>query len=204
MKKRIIAVFGGSFNPPLNSHFEIAKKVCEEFKNVEKIIFVPVSTNYTKAELIKNEYRYEMLKLGCQNQPNFEVSDIELKNEKKPYTIDTLDYIKEQYKGYDIYFIVGTDNLKELDTWHEAEKLVEKYKFFVVERNNDKFEDIIEKNIFLKNHKNSFILLKNIERIPLSSSQIRKMIKNGEDVNGYLPESILKYIEKKFLYKQMN
>ena len=46
--KNIIAVFGGSFNPPLNSHFSLGQQIVNEYENVDKVLFVPVSTSYAK------------------------------------------------------------------------------------------------------------------------------------------------------------
>ena len=79
---KVIVVFGGSFNPPLNSHFSLAEQIISEYKNVEKVIFVPVSEKYEKEGLLNNKYRYEMLKCVCDKNEKFEVSDIELRKEK--------------------------------------------------------------------------------------------------------------------------
>ena len=73
LKNKTIAVFGGSFNPPLNSHFSIAEQIIEEYKNIEKIVFVPVSKAYKKSNLIENEHRYNMLKLVCDKNNKFSV-----------------------------------------------------------------------------------------------------------------------------------
>ena len=201
MGNRIIAIFGGSFNPPIISHFSLAEQILENYKNVEKIIFLPVNANYNKSGLIENEYRYEMLKLGCKNQPNFEVLDIELKNEAQAYTIDTLNQIQKMYKDKEIYFILGTDNLKQLEHWNKSEQLVKKYKFYVLQRDDDIFENIIENSTFLKENKKAFINLENIKRITLSSSLIRGKIINGEDTKGLIPEEIEEYIKNNNLYK---
>lgn len=75
----VIVVFVGSFNPPLNSHFSLAEQIISEYKNVEKVIFVPVSEKYEKAGLLNDKYRYEMLKCVCDKNEKFEVSDIELR-----------------------------------------------------------------------------------------------------------------------------
>ena len=77
-KNDTVVIFGGSFNPPLNSHFSIAEHVLNEYKNVEKIIFVPVNTNYNKKGLIKSEHRYNMLKKVTDKNNKFEVSDIDI------------------------------------------------------------------------------------------------------------------------------
>jgi len=47
-EKKILAIFGGSFNPPLNSHFSLAQQIVNEYENIEKVIFVPVNSKYEK------------------------------------------------------------------------------------------------------------------------------------------------------------
>ena len=202
MQKKIIAVFGGSFNPPIISHFLLAKEILKKCIKVEKIIFVPVSIKYNKNGLIENKYRYEMLKLGCKNEPNLEVLDIELKNNVQLSTLDTLNKIKEMYEDKEIYFIIGTDNLKQLKTWNKAEELVKKYKFFVLQRDNDIVEEIIEQDMFLKQNKQAFINLKNIEKIDLSSTMVREKIQKGENTKGLIPDEIEKYIKENKLYRE--
>ena len=202
MDKKIIAVFGGSFNPPINSHIMLAKQVLRKCSNIEKLIFMPVSTKYRKVNLVNDKDRYNMLKLICEDEEKIEVSDIELKSKKQPYTIETLDLLKKQYKEqFDIYFIMGTDNLKELETWKEPERLLKEYKIIVLERNEDKVEEIIENISILRKYKESIIVLKGIDRIKLSSTMVREKIKNNENVKEYVPKNVLEYIEKNNLYK---
>ena len=156
MQKKVIAVFGGSFNPPINSHIILAKQIIEKCNAIKKLIFVPVSTKYQKLELASDEHRYNMLKIICENEDKLEVSDIELKQDKQLYTIETLDLIKEQYgKEYDICFIMGTDNLKEIETWENPERLLKDYKIVVLERDNDKLENIIANSTLLIKNKES-------------------------------------------------
>lgn len=106
MIKKQIVMFGGSFNPPLNSHFSLAQQILNENNQVEKIIFIPVNSKYEKADLIDNEHRYEMLKLVCDKNEQFEVSRIEIDSTRPLYTIETLQKLKEQYQDYDIAFMI--------------------------------------------------------------------------------------------------
>ena len=146
MNKKVIAVFGGSFNPPINSHTLLAKQIIEKCDIVEKLIFVPVSTKYQKSKLVSDEHRYNMLKLICENEDKLEVSDIELIQNKQLYTIETLDLLQEEYvEEYEIWFVMGTDNLKEIDTWNNPERLLKEYKIIVLEREEDRLEDLIKK-----------------------------------------------------------
>ena len=204
MNKKVIAVFGGSFNPPINSHTNLAKQIIEKCSNVEKLIFVPVSTKYQKSKLASDEHRYNMLKLICENEDKLEVSNIELIQDKQLYTIETLDLLKKQYgESYEIYFVMGTDNLKEVDTWNSPERLLKEYKIIVLERENDKLEEVIQKNKLLEKYKKSLIKIEGIDKIFLSSTMIRDKIKNGENVEKFINEKVLEYIEKNNLYKNM-
>ena len=54
MNKKAIALFCGSFNPPLFSHFALAEQILNKYNKIEKIIFVPVSHKYNKKGLISD------------------------------------------------------------------------------------------------------------------------------------------------------
>mgnify|MGYP000330866411 FL=1 len=201
MQNKGIAIFGGSFNPPLNSHLELAKQVIKNLCNIEKVIFVPVSTKYNrKNNLTEDAYRYKMLKLMCNGEEKLEVSDVELSYGRQLYTIETLDIFKNEYPEYDIYFIMGTDNLKDLHTWKEPERILKNYKIIVLERNEDNLEKIIEEDKLLRDNKKALIIAKKIKSIKLSSTIIREKIKNGEEVDVFLKKEVLEYINKNGLY----
>lgn len=202
MKK--IIVFGGAFNPPLNSHFSLAEQIVNEYENVEKIIFVPVNSKYQKSEaLLSNEHRYNMLKLVCEQNENFEVSDIELKSDRPLYTIETLNILQKQYPNNEIVFTTGTDNLREFDTWHEAEQIVKNFKILVLERDEDSMDDIIALNSFLSANKSSFIKVKENIRSNLSSTFVRDKIRRGKSIRYLIPDEVYRYIKENKLYEVM-
>ena len=106
MQKKQIVMFGGAFNPPLNSHFSLAEQIVNENKQVEKVVFVPVNRLYQKTGLISNEHRYQMLKAVCDKNEKFEVSTIEIDNARPLYTIETLQKLQEEYPNYEIAFMI--------------------------------------------------------------------------------------------------
>lgn len=199
MNKTGIAVFGGSFNPPTVAHINLAKQVLEEMNEIEKVIFVPVSTKYNKKGLAPDEVRLNMLKSIFNSQENLEVSDLELKSERQLYTIETLRIIQEQKPEKEIYFLIGTDNLKELETWYKPDELLKNFKIIVLDRGEDNTEDIIEKSKFLKKYKSSFIKLKNMKKMNISSTYIREQLKLGNNVQDLVPEEIRAEVER--IYK---
>lgn len=197
--KRIV-VFGGSFNPPLNSHFSLAEQIVNEYEEVDKVLFVPVNNYYNKPGLLGNEHRYNMLKLVVDKNPNFEISRVELDSSRPLFTIETMELLSKEYPDYDMLFTIGSDNLKEIHTWEKAEELVTKYKILVLERDEDNMDEIIASNDFLIKHKDSFIKVKNNVRSNLSSTFVRNKINEGKSIRYLTPDEVVFYIEENNLY----
>ena len=200
MEEKKIVIFGGSFNPPLNSHFLLAEQMIDEYKDVEKIIFVPVNSKYHKRDLLPNQYRFEMLKMVCDKNSHFFVSDIELKQARPLYTIEILRMFQKEYPMHKICFMIGTDNLKELSTWKEAESLVNEYRIFVLERDQDHMEEIIKQDPFLEQYKNSFTKVEQPIRLNLSSSLVRDLVRRGKSIKYLLPNEVEQYIRENKLF----
>ena len=172
-----IGFFGGCFNPPNNLHIDIANKLIEE-KKLDKVIFVPVNDFYNKAGLIHSKYRIEMLKLAIKGFNNLKVDDIEIKENRVLFAVDAFELMKKSKfanKEDEIYFIMGSDNYNKMPLWKDYEKIKDKYKYIVIDRNK---KDI-------------------------TSTEIRKMIsENDESVKKFLNKDVYEYIIKNNLYKK--
>lgn len=199
-KGNTIVVFGGSFNPPINSHFSIAQQVLNEYEQVEKIIFIPVNKKYEKDGLLENEHRFNMLKLVADKNDNFIVSDIDMKGNRSLYTIETLEEMQKQYKDKEIWFLIGSDNLKELHTWKRAEELVSKYKILVMERDKDKISEIVKTNELLNCYKENIIKLNEEIKSNYSSTYVRSQIKKQKSIRYLMPDEVYEYIKTNKLY----
>lgn len=196
-----IIVFGGCFNPPLNSHFSLAQQIANDYNEIEKIIFVPVNSKYQKVDMIDNEHRYQMLKLVCDKNEKFEVSRIEIDYFRQLYTIETLTNLQEQYKEFEICFTMGSDNLKELETWHQAQDIIHNFKIYVFERNEDRIDKVIESSEFLKKNKQAFIKVKSHLKSNLSSTFARERIRSGKSIKYITPDEVISYIKENNLYQ---
>lgn len=199
--KNRIVIYGGSFNPPLNSHFAIAEQVLNQYEEVDKIIFIPVNKAYAKNGLIENKYRYHMLKAVTDKNDRFMVSDIDLQKNHSLSTIETLEEIQKQFIDKELSFLIGSDNLKEIHTWKRVEELLSYYQVLVMERENDRLEDIVNGSEFLQRYQ------KNIKRVNpeiksnFSATYIREQIKNKKSVRYLMPDEVYEYIKKNGLYK---
>ena len=74
-----------------------------------------------------------MLKLVADKDSDFIISDLDLHGKRSLYTIEVLEEIQKQFKNKKIWFLIGSDNLKEIHTWENAEELISKYKVLVNE-----------------------------------------------------------------------
>ena len=186
-----IGFFGGCFNPPSNIHINLAKNVINEYK-LDKLIFVPVGDYYDKKDLIPAKHRYLMLKFAVENEKSMEVDDITINAKTKLYASDTFKLIREKYKNDQIYFVMGSDNFRNMPNWKDYNELIKNYKIIVIERERKQIRNTNKNNIY------EFIPTKLEET---DSTKIRKMIKENKDVHFYINEKVLKYIKENDLYK---
>lgn len=195
-----IGVFGGAFNPPHNFHFSISQEILNNDKDFSKIIFVPVGDKYKKDGLISAEHRFNMLKVVCDNNEKFEVSRIEIDEAEQLKAFQTLDKLSNIYSTAKLYFIIGTDSLKTLDTWANLDYLLSNYSFLVYRRGDDNFYEILNSLPEIQRYKSNIIFADNKIYSNLSSSYIRAEVKNGNKLNYSLPKEIIDYIENNNLY----
>lgn len=150
---------------------------------------MPVGNYYEKNELIDAKHRYNMLKLAIEDK--MDVEKIAIESKIKLYASDTFNLIKEKYNKDDIFFIMGSDNFREMPSWKNYEELKTNYNIIVIERERKKIRHENPENIM------EFIPEKLAE---IDSTKIRKMLKNNEDVREYVNPKVYEYIRKNELY----
>lgn len=198
--KQVIVAFGGSFNPPTNSHFSFAEQIYCSFKEVDCIMFVPVSDLYPKKDLLSAQYRVEMLDLVCKKNSHFNVSTIETDSPVLLNSIETLRELQEAYKDHEIWLTLGTDNLELLTSWPGYQEILDKFKCLVLERDEDDFNTIVMQNEILKMNKDRLIKVKDSIHSDSSATLLRNKLREGKSIRYMLPDEIYFYIKEKGLY----
>ena len=192
-----LCVFQGTFNPIHVAHLKMADFVLKNY-GFDKIIFIPAyKPPHKNYDITLTPHRLKMVELAALSNPNFKVSDIEYKNERNSYTYLTILVL---YKKYDIEgkinFIIGTDAFKKIDTWYEADKLKKLVNFIVFVRENEldnkKYHELKEKGY-------NFTFAK-MDFQDISSSNIRKNIREGHDISEFVTDKVEGYIDKNGLY----
>ena len=195
VKDMKLGLMGGTFNPIHIGHLKIASKVLDIF-NLAKVIFIPSGNppHKNKGEIIDAAHRLKMIKLAINNYKKFEVSDIEIKRKGKSYTLDTIEQIKETYGiNTDIYFIAGADSALDLPNWKEPLKILSLAHFVAVERPEFSLEGLNEK------YRKRIITVGGIS-INISSSDIRRRIREGKSIRFLVPRKVEEYIRENKLY----
>ncbi len=190
-----IGILGGTFNPIHVGHLKIAHKVLCRF-DLAKVIFIPSGNPPHKSteEIASAFHRLKMIELAIAGEKRFEVSDIELKRKGKSYTLDTVKQIKEIYgENATIYFIAGADMALDLPSWKNPLKILELAYFVTVERPNFSLGKLPDK------YRKKLIFVKDIS-VDISSSDIRKRIKEGKPIKTLIPKAVRKYIKDNALF----
>lgn len=189
-----IGILGGSFDPPHFGHIQMAE-LCEEFLELEKIIFTPANLQWQKNHESSADVRAHMTNLAISNHPNWQVSYVDLDRDGKTYSIDTYKDLKKIYPDDELIFILGSDAANGLATWHKANELKTEVTFAVVKRHGI--------DVAVPPEYKHMIVPGSV--IDISSTKIRDLVKNSEnvekDLESFLPSIVAKYIAQVGLYK---
>ena len=189
-------LFGGTFDPPHFGHLIVAQTIFEA-EHFDKIVFVPAHIPPHKKErkISSVAIRLEMLKIATMDNPNFEISDIELKRGGISYSLETIHTYKEQtgLDREDLYYLIGSDSLKQFQTWQNPKAILEECQLIVAIRPGFRPSDIP-----------NWILAKvqfaNIPRIEISSTQIRARWVEDKTIRYMVTQPVWTYINKHNLY----
>jgi nicotinate-nucleotide adenylyltransferase len=138
-----------------------------------------------------------MLELAVEGNPNFDISDSEIKRGGISYSIETIRIIKKEYnlKRDELYFLIGSDILKNFHNWREPLKILEECQVIVALRPGFKPSSV--PNWIL-----SEIQFANIPRFELSATQIRKRWKEDKTIRYMVTQPIWQFINKNSLYQE--
>lgn len=188
-----VGIYGGSFNPIHNKHVNVINELLDKY--LDKIIIVPAGDKYTKRDLIEARHRINMIELAIKPDKRKIIDDYECTDERR-YTFETLAHMKKLYPDEEIYFVLGLDNLDELDTWWEYEYMLKNYKFLVIKREGYDFDEVMKKYEEYKDN----IILTDLPLDNVSSTYIRNNIDKKDKITKIIDEKVYEYIKENDLY----
>lgn len=189
-----VGIFGGTFDPPHLGHLIIAQAV-REIRNLDKIIFVPsyISPHKKNISTSDKSHRLNMIKLGINDYPYFDFSEIELKKKSVSYTIDTLRELKKIHDKLEL--IIGLDNIVNFKTWKDPDEIIKIAKLIVIKRKTNKETD--SKDKYFKS-----AIFVDTPIIEITGTEIRRRVREGLPINFLVPDKVMEYIYNFNLYKE--
>ncbi len=209
-----LGIFGGTFNPIHLGHLRAAEEV-RFLTGLDKVIFMPSGNPPLKSsELAEASHRDAMARLATGSNVDFVVSDVEMRQEEKSYTVSTVAKLRELYPEDELFFILGLDAFYDLPNWKEPERLISSIDFIIVTRPGFDIKELqaspfVESvapashnaaaMVHLKNGRKAFIVV--VSAFEISSTEIRRLVREGRSIKYLLPESVEEYIRSHRLYR---
>jgi nicotinate-nucleotide adenylyltransferase len=218
-----IGLFGGTFNPVHYGHLRAAKEVCEGFA-LENLYFIPSALPPHKdaIDVVSVVDRLEMTRLAVTDNPEFILSDVELKRPGLSYTIDTVKHFKKSLNAdVELFLVMGVDAFLEIDTWKSFKQLFRMLPMIIMTRplpdgrphslewknmtafiqeNISGSYQFSEKDGCYRHDRHPPVYRFNISMLAISATKIRKMIQRGQSIRFLVPESVEKYIYERGIY----
>ncbi|BBI34784.1 nicotinate-nucleotide adenylyltransferase [Cohnella abietis] len=193
---RKVGLLGGTFDPVHNGHLLAAQAACEAAK-LDEVWFIPtLSPPHKPQPGESSDNRRQMLEEAIATNPAFRVEDIELQREGTSYTIDTVTALQEQYPDIMFYWIVGSDMVKDLPNWRKINELAERLSFIGLERPDQPADDTMLP-VFIRRR----LLRASMPPMGISSTDIRRRVKEGRSIRYMLPETVIDFIVRGHLYE---
>jgi nicotinate-nucleotide adenylyltransferase len=201
-KIRKIGVMGGTFNPIHYGHLVTAEEALSQFK-LDKVIFMPSGKPPHKedGEILPPEERYLMTVIATASNPYFVVSRLEVERKGPSYTIDTITQLRREYGNQtDIYFITGADAVWEILTWKDANQLAEMCTFIAATRPGYSLEKFKRLHVLPEGKERPKgkpkVYIMEIPALAISSTEIRRRVRENRPIRYLLPEGVANYIYK--------
>ena len=192
---RRIGVMGGTFDPVHHGHLVAASEVAHDF-TLDEVIFVPTGEPYQKdhRQVSPPEDRYLMTVIATASNPKFSVSRVDIDRGGPTYTIDTLRDLRAAAAPEDeFFFITGADALAQIMSWQDVNELFALAHFVGVTRPGHRLTgDGLPKDK---------VSLVEVPALAISSTDCRQRVAKGEPVWYLVPDGVVRYIDKRRLYR---
>jgi len=200
-----IGLYFGTFNPIHVGHLIIANYMAD-YTDLDKVwlVVTPQNPLKDKNSMLADYHRLSLVRHGITDNIKLEACDIEFHLDKPSYTINTLAHLHEKYPQHDFSLIMGEDNLRTFHKWKNHERIIEKHKLYVyprvyTEQEKEELKDDPKESMY-SNHPG--VIHCDAPVMKVSSSFIRKAIKEKKDVRYLLTDLVYQYIAEMHFYEK--
>lgn len=197
-------IFGGSFDPVHAEHVRLAESAVKSLR-LDRLLVMPAHTPPHKRDkvLSSDADRLAMCRIAFRDVPGAEVSDYEITRGGTSYTYLTCRHFKAEDPEGELFWLVGTDMLRDFPTWREPEDILQNATLAVCARAEKRGWAEAEEKVFAARFQKPFAVIP-YEGKEVSSTRIRVLAAAGEDVSPYTGKVVAAYLAGKGLYRIPN
>ena len=198
-----IGLYFGTFNPIHIGHMIIANHMAE-YADLDQIwmVVTPHNPLKKKATLLSDIQRLELVFLASEDYPKIKPSDFEFKLPQPNYTVNTLAHLQDHFPQHQFALIMGEDNLRTFHKWKNWEVILQNHEIYVYPRLEATEKEASKPAATISNIQHTNIHVIDAPVVEISSTFIRKSIKNKKNVRPLLPAKVWSYIDHNNLYKK--
>ena len=178
-----IGIFGGSFNPIHRGHIALARQILRK-QRLDEVWLMVSPQNPLKqgnSDLWDDDLRLSLTRKALENEDGLVACDYEFHLPRPSYTWDTLQSLSKDYPEHEFSLIIGADNWSIFDRWYRADDILKNYRVIVYPREG---YDIDPTTL------PSSVTLVNTKLYRVSSTEIRRRLREGKTVRRLLPIAI--------------
>lgn len=193
-----IGIYGGSFNPIHIGHTSLAQSLIKQ-QIVDEVWLLVSPLNPLKQssnpDILDYEERLHIARLATKGMQGIHVSDFESSLPIPSYTVTTLNELTKTYPQHTFSLIIGADNWQDFHKWYKWEEILASYPIVIYRRPGYDLDTTSETFLSTKS-----ITIADTPLYPISSTEIRQAIRQGQIPSEWLTPEVVKYIIDKGLY----
>lgn len=199
MEVKRIGIFGGTFNPPHIGHLILAETAADNLE-LDRVYFVPAANPPHKVGMPRApvEDRVKMVELAIGSNPHFRLSRKDIDRPGPHYAVDMVTLFAEEYPQSELFFLMGSDSLRDLISWARPNDLLETTSLVVMQRPSI-YPDLATLTRELP-HLLERLHFLDAPEIEVSSTQIVRLLKQNRSVRYRVLPLVLDYLSEHRLY----
>ena len=187
---------GGSFDPIHVGHV-VAARAAAESLGLPGVRLIPTAANPHKGggPIARAADRLAMCRLAVEGDPFFVVDPIELDRPPPSYTIDTVAAVAGSARVR-VPWLIGSDLLARLPSWHRFDDLLERVDFIVMRRAGHPIDRAgLDRRLM-----ESIERAVTVPQVDVSATAIRERIRSGKSIESLVAPSVERFIRDHHLY----
>lgn len=194
-----LGIYGGSFDPIHRGHIAAAQ-AARQVRGLGSVMLLPAGAppHKKKGCAATFEHRLEMARLAVAGRDGLEVLELEGQRRGPSYTVDTVEELRAQHPAGEFELLVGADMLEDLPGWRRVEDLLTMVRVVAFARPGSDSEHA--QTTFRDQYGPGSFLWLEVPPFPAASSEIRRRLAGGEDVEDWLDPAVSAYIQEHGIY----